>query len=745
MTKKRPLRNADPEQHLQVNDNFQDALRSYSEALAENNSVQRSTAASVGRTFVNWDTNISVESSYHRGDYEYFRHNETVPRKHEDIIDVCDRAYEEIGIIKNVIDTMSEFTISGIRFQHPDKGVENVYNTWFRKISCVGCQGGHAISERFVNNLYRHGNVIVKRALGTLRKQDVKNWRQSKGKQGDTVKLEKIKALKRQLPLRYFFYYPGMIDVVNKQEAILTGEYKFGIKIPGNLRRNATDYSGISVTHRSGNKSALMHHAAPSDLKRAITKGDRFLTLDQNTITVWYYKKDDWNLWAKPILYAVIKDLMMYEKLKLADVSALDGVISNVRLWQLGIYNESNPVHSILPTRTGINKLRNILANNVGGGVLDLVWGPELDFKESATGAWQWLGSEKYGPTMDAIYDGLGIPPSLRSLSTNRGNIAGNLIGIQTMIERLEYGRQVLIEFWMGEVRRVHKALGYTSRLPKLVFDQMILADRAAEKQLLINLADRDIISYETLLEVFGREPTIEEARIKRESNRRGEQMPEKASPFHNPDKEHDLYKILLQGGSVTPSQVGLELEENHDGESNKIEQMGNIQEKIAKQRSQTSKFSKTGEVNEGRPRNVKETQKRKPKQLEKSTTANFDVFGNVCLWAQTAYEKINEIVMPALLHTFDKSNARSLSKKEIATCEQIKFGILCNLAPYTEITAQVVYDQLKIVPQPDKDVMSVVQLLAQKFYSVYNRDPKLDEIRQIYAMSYAINQLGEE
>ena len=41
-------------------------------------------------------------------------------------------------------------------------------------------------------------------------------------------------------------------------------------------------------------------------------------------------------------------------------------------------------------------------------------------------------------------------------------------------------------------------------------FDQMTLSDEAAEKNLLIQLADRDIISHETLLERFKEIPQIE-------------------------------------------------------------------------------------------------------------------------------------------------------------------------------------------------------------------------------------------
>ena len=51
-------------------------------------------------------------------------------------------------------------------------------------------------------------------------------------------------------------------------------------------------------------------------------------------------------------------------------MSALDGAISNIRLWTLG-----NLDHKILPNKS-YNKLRDILASNVGGN--GTVWGPAV-------------------------------------------------------------------------------------------------------------------------------------------------------------------------------------------------------------------------------------------------------------------------------------------------------------------------------------------------------------------------------
>lgn len=136
-------------------------------------------------------------------------------------------------------------------------------------------------------------------------------------------------------------------------------------------------------------------------------------------------------MWANPMIYAILDDIVMLEKMKLADMSALDGAISNIRLWKLGDID-----NKILPTKAAINKLRNILASNVGGGTMDLVWGPELNFQESNSQVFRFLGSEKYGPVLSSIYAGLGIPPTLTGSSgSSGGSFTNNFVSLKTLIE----------------------------------------------------------------------------------------------------------------------------------------------------------------------------------------------------------------------------------------------------------------------------------------------------------------------
>ena len=464
-------------------------------------------------------------------------------------------------------------------------------------------------------------------------------------------------------------------------------------------------------------------NSLPKDIKQAIQSGTKKIELDDDKTSVYYYKKDDWALWAHPMIYAILDDIIMLEKMKLADMSALDGAISNIRLWTLGSLD-----HKILPTKSGINKLRNILASNFGGGTMDLVWGPEINFQESNTQIYRFLGSEKYTPVLNSIYAGLGIPPTLTGVS-GAGGFSNNFVSLKTLVERLEYGRGILKDFWEGEIERVQKSMGF--RLPaKVHFDHISLSDEAAEKNLLIQLADRDIISMETIRERFGEMPDIEKIRVNRETRDRvGDRVPPKASPYHDPQHKESLEKIALTKDMFSPEDLGLP-------PSSKPPAQEETPTDPVKDKNEP-----VGRPEDGRPKMSRDKQKRKQKRVLPLRKAGLD-FVNLTLWANDAQKTISDILNPALLSHYQKKNVRSLTKKEQSELEYIKLGVLCNLDPYSEVSAKIVNDILLGGGLVVSDIMDFRTLLFKDFADKNDRQPTIDEMRQIQSSAYTFRHV---
>jgi hypothetical protein len=571
------------------------------------------------RDFRDIETNKSVRPGFTNNDYYAFRPDEKVPHKQKRIIKMCMDAYDKVGVIRNVIDLMGDFTCQGINIVHENKSVEKFYQQWFKKCS------GKERSERFSNLLYRSGQVIAYRSYANITPEIVKYIKSM----GQDITVEVPNFEKNQVPWRYNFFNPLSVDIKDSQLNLFIGRNRFEIRT-----------HSLLDNFKDGSIPAHVLETLPPELKQKIQQGQRSVELDPERVSVFYYKKDDWTNWANPLIYAILDDIIMLEKMRLADLSALDGAISNIRLWTLG-----NLDHKILPNKAAINKLRDILASNVGGGTMELVWGPELSYTESNSQVYKFLGSEKYSSVLNSIYAGLGVPPTLTGIAGNGGGFTNNFISLKTLVERLQYGRDQLTKFWEQECEIVRKAMGFR-KSPHIVYDQMSLSDESAEKNLLIQLADRDIISHETILERFKEVPSVEKMRLKREDkDRQRDNIPEKASPFHNPNHQKDLEKI---------------------------EKQGKVTERIQKQKESQKPVNPNG-----RPQNkIDEGPRKKRTETPKSTPG----VAEVIVWANDKYEVISSLINKAYLSSNNKKNMRQLTRSEVKDIESIKLDVLSNI-----------------------------------------------------------------
>jgi hypothetical protein len=717
------------------------ALSDTSDNIDSYDGIQKSVGYN-RRSFLDIEPNRSVRTGFTREDYNRFRSSESVPKRQKEAIRMCMQAYDKVGIIRNVIDLMADFAGQGINIVHPNKRIEKFFRAWFNKVN------GIERSERFLNTLYRCGNVVVKRRTAKISRKVERDLKSAASP--DMEALVK-NVTKKEIPWKFDFLNPMSIEVIGDELATFVGQPQYALKV-SKLVRGLANKGLMTDSPYHKNIQALL----PPDIVKSIKEGESVIPLDPEKVSVHYYKKDDWLVWANPMIFAILDDIIMLEKMKLADISALDGAISNIRLWSLGDLD-----NKILPTKAAINKLRNILASNVGGGTMDLVWGPELKFTESSTQVFRFLGKEKYEPVLTNIYAGLGVPPTLTGMAATGGGFTNNFISLKTLVERLEYGRQILVNWWNQELEIVQKAMGF--RLPaKIHFDQMVLSDEASEKNLLIQLADRNIISSETLVERFGEIPEIEKIRIRREEkDRRGEVMPQKASPYHNPQHRNDLEKIALTKDSMQPEDFGLvpsnetgnhpltDPKDRRDKESinkekeEKEEKRMELKKKNNPAPKQEEKFNPTGRPEDGRPKNSTDNGPRKqrvdkPKQIVSQTEV-----ASMSLWAGEAQAKINEIINPAILAHYNKKSLRSLTKSEMDQLEHLKMCILCNIQPFVEINADTLNNLLKNPIKETAGFKNLMSSLKKDFFNRNNRRPNIDELRKMAVSSYALSKTG--
>ena len=689
------------------------AMAKSSESLEEFTSIQKSTAATGRRYSLDYSDLTPQGGSkpgLTRSDYYFFRPDEAIPRELKEIIRKAEDIYQRVGLVKNVIDLMGDFAAQGVRIVHKNKRIEKFYRQWFKRVC------GRERSERFLNNLYKTGNIVINRQFGKLSVKVADKLYQGVASPDLQVQdLDTIKVEKRELPWKYTFIDPVLVNVSAGSLASFVMDKRYELTLPAGLRR-------IINSPKTEIEANIVKNLPVQIIEAA--KNKKAYPLDPDKTIVAHYKKDDWQSWAYPMMHAIMDDIMIIEKLKLADMCALDGAVSNLRIFKLGSLE-----HKIAPTKAATAKLAQILGNNVGGGTMDLIWGPDIELIESKTNVHQFLGEGKYIPHLNSIYAGLGIPPTLTGTFGASGT-TNNFISLKTLTQRLQYGRDVLISFWEKEMELVQKAMGFRYA-GKIEFDKMDLSNEDAEKSLLIQLVDRNLISDEILQSRFGLDPDMEKSRLNREKrDRDGGRMIEKSGPWFDPQFENSLKKMSLQLGIVTPSQVGLELEKKKNGEKNAIEmKMSNTPTKLA---IDPTSDSLPKEAGDGRPKLSKDKTKRKTKIFKPRTGAK------LMIWAKNSQDQISEIINPILLEFYNKKNIRSLSSTEIKELEQVKTNILLNLTPDTTISSDNIIQSFNRLTVDSTNIRQYNSWL-NRLQSDMGRELSTEEKKQSNAMYYSM------
>lgn len=644
-----------------------------------------------------------------QGDFDWFRPGQAAPVKPKDIIAYSRFVYRRIGIIHNAIDLMGDFACQGIRIVHPNNRIERFLNSWFKEVQ------GKFVSERLGHLLFREANVPVRMFTARINKQRRLEMQKSVGSADMRANKDDVDFKKSEIPWRYNFLDPLLVEPVGGPLATLSKNKLLTLKVPYHLKREVQRL----LDSRNPEIQKVLDDISPDIVKAVQTNSDIILPPDKTYL--YHYKKDDWQTWADPMTYAAFEPLNLYQRLQLADKAALDGAISKIRVWKIGSLE-----HQLAPTPATSATLSDMLGANVGGGTIDIIWGPDIDLIETSSDVGSFLGEEKYRPTLMAIYATLGIPPTLTGTFGASGT-TNNFISLKTLTERLNYVRNIILDFWTTQLEIVQKSMGF--RLPAQVeFDFMYLDDPTAVSTLLMNLADRNIISDEFVQRNIKAKPNIENRRVANENKRREAAEMEKVSPYHQVDQDHALKKIALQTGVTSPSEVGLELDDKKDGEKSMMDHKEQ-QMKIGRPPGGGQPGSP------GRPKNTRDTKPRKPKKFVPKNKAAVE------MWAKSAQREISDVINPKVVAAFQKSNLRSLTAEQFDQLEKLKFEILCNLDVGGEVSdASIAQASQNPSPSIHTDfelwTAEALELLGKKSFSV-------DELRDL-RVSFLIESNSE-
>jgi hypothetical protein len=424
------------------------------------------------------------------------RHTTTSDEEIMKRIASCREAYENSGIIGNVIDLMVDFALEGFTIFHENKPIQRFYQQWATLV------GLYDVSEQILKSYFRDGTVPVLSFNGKIRKNEFNKLQKAIAQSSKNQNL----FVDDDSETKVIPYAYNVLDVLNleKNGSELFGSVRYEYSISADdqniLQNPKTEADKIAVER-------LKLSLSESDFNHLKNSGK--LILPNNRLKIISYKKDSFKRFANPMLWRVIDDVKFKKLLRDMDVSVAENVLNVLTIISLGDTRKGYP-----PTKAMFERFAALLKKPPKSKTF--LWNDLVDVKQVYPPVEKILGKEKYEQVDADIRAGLGIAEVI--LNGEGTNFANSFLSVKTLLERLKGGRNELMQWLMAEVISVAKSMKF-KKPAWIKMRNMTLTDEEAEKRLLLDLVDRGMVSYQTCVERFGENFEIEVQRMKEEDS----------------------------------------------------------------------------------------------------------------------------------------------------------------------------------------------------------------------------------
>ena len=394
-----------------------------------------------------------------------------------DAVILCQKAYYNFAAFRNVIDLMTEFSISNLYFKGGTKKSRDFFSAFFRKLNVLGFQ------DRFFREYFRSGNVFVYRFDGKVQPEDMSKITQMYGASF---------AAEEKLPARYMILNPADIQ--------LTGSAAFW---NGNYYKVFSDYELSRLQNPQTDEDREILDSLDPDSRKMLQTNKRskivLMKLDPNKVKPVFYKKQDYEPFAVPLGFPVLEDINYKAELKKMDMAIARTMQQAILLVTMGTDPEKGGVN-----QKNLEAMQTLFRNQSVGRVLIADYTTKAEFVIPNIGSL--LDGKKYEVVDRDIQLGL------NNILVGESTFANQNAKIDLFIARLEQARSTFMEdFLIPEIKRISKAMGFKS-YPTPYFDRITLRDDTNMLRIYNRLIELGILTAEEGLEAIdtGRLPDKE-------------------------------------------------------------------------------------------------------------------------------------------------------------------------------------------------------------------------------------------
>jgi hypothetical protein len=399
----------------------------------------------------------------------------------QSVIIVCQKAYANVSVVRNATEASVEFSCSNLHIKTSNKTVSDFFAEWFNRVKM------YSFTQQFMREYYRSGNVPIYKFTGKMSPEQY-------GKM-TTV----FGAKENSLPIKY--------TILNPAQIYLNG----GLGYDQNWVKVLSTFEIDRLKKGLTPEDKQVFNSLPSDVKQQIMKGGSYnevlIPLDPKKLTFVFYKKQDYEPMAIPMIFPVLNDIEWKLELKKMDMS-LSRTIEQVILMITTGEKKDQYGGGINPQN--LSNLQNMFKNQTLGRVLVADYTTKGEWLIPDIGSI--LGPEKYKQVESDIREGL-----QSILSGDGEKFANAQIKTKVFIERMKEAQKVfLTEFLIPEVQRICVAMNFKN-VPVIEFEEIRLDDPNVAARTYLRLAELGILTPEELFTAMesGVLPDIESNIIK--------------------------------------------------------------------------------------------------------------------------------------------------------------------------------------------------------------------------------------
>lgn len=381
--------------------------------------------------------------------------------------------YFSEALFNALVGILMDFVLQKLENRHRDKKIVAFYDKWVKVAKII------PVSKSLLLDYFITSNAYWKATDGMLTPKAELNKTFSGAKQATAAK--KDNWTKKKIPISYTVLNP---ELVNVEGTLFNDNYIYTMTVTDQLK------AAVKLAKKNNDYKFLIEGMDSSLIKDIETKGT--IQLDKDSVGRMTYRKQPYERYAMPAVYAAFPGFLRLQMLRSMDTSTASGFINQLITVTVG--NDKYPA-----TPAQLKKIAEMFKSPSKS--LVLFWNHTLsvNFHKPDISV---LNSEKYGPVIDEIRAALRLS-MLMADGSSEGRFATAALASKAVVRRITSALEDLkYQFLIPQYEKIAEVMGFDS-IPDIDFGEEALEDPSVQVKIMTALRDRNLVSAQTSMEHY--------------------------------------------------------------------------------------------------------------------------------------------------------------------------------------------------------------------------------------------------